>query len=172
MNAAPYVAVLICALAAPTHGGADGGELVRVVDGDSINLGDARHRLQGIDAPERRQHCRKLDGSKWPCGSEATQALIEKIGGRPVICHANGRDRYGRFLSVCHAGGVNLNRWMVLNGWAVAYRRYSARFVAEETKARNNRLGLWSGRFVTPRDWRRGKRLPANPAMTKRNEKP
>ncbi len=172
MNAAPYVAVLICGLATPTHVCADGGGLVRVVDGDSINLGRERHRLQGIDAPERNQHCRRPDGSEWRCGRAAANALIEKIGGNPVSCHTRGRDRYGRFLSVCRAGGVNLNRWMVLNGWAVAYRRYSHRFIPEEETAKHRRLGLWSGRFVTPRDWRRGKRLPSNPAMTKRHEKP
>ncbi len=172
MNAAPYVAVLIIGLVVSARSMSDGGGLVRVVDGDSINLGKERHRLQGIDAPERNQHCRKFDGSKWPCGSAATKALIEKIGGNPVSCHTRGRDRYGRFLSVCHVGGVNLNRWMVLNGWAVAYRRYSARFVPEETKAKHRRLGLWSGRFVKPRDWRRGKRLSSSPTMTERNEKP
>ncbi len=167
MRAAPYVAILVIGLvlsARSTSGG--GSNLVRVVDGDSINLGDDRHRLQGIDAPERRQHCLRANGSAWRCGRAATKALIEKIGERPVICHANGRDRYGRYLSVCRAGGVNLNRWMVLNGWAVAYRQYSPRFIPEEETAKRKRLGIWSGQFVTPRDWRRGKRPTSNLTIT------
>ncbi|MBT5872276.1 MAG: thermonuclease family protein [Candidatus Latescibacteria bacterium] len=94
---------------------------LRVVDGDTIYLGKQRHRLQGIDAPEINQECRKLDGTAWKCGKAATTKLKKKIGAHPVTCVSNGRDRYKRHLSVCHAGGVNLNAWMIRQGWAVAY---------------------------------------------------
>lgn len=156
MKAAPYVAAVIFGLASP--GSFPPGD-VRVVDGDSVNLGQDRHRLQGIDAPEIRQFCRRADGSDWPCGKAAASALRQKIGSRAVTCRSAGRDRYGRFLSVCHAGGVNLNRWMVRRGWAVAYRKYDRRYVPDEAAAKRRRLGVWSGRFVMPWDWRRGKRL-------------
>ena len=132
---------------------------VRVIDGDSLRLGPARHRLQGIDAPETGQRCLRPEGTVWRCGVAATEALKAMIGANPVTCTGSRRDRYRRHLSVCHAGGVNLNRWMVRHGWAVAYRKYVPWYIAEEDAAKRERLGLWSGDFVMPWDWRRGKRL-------------
>ncbi len=54
---------------------------------------------------------------------------------------------------------MDLNRWMVLNGWAVAYRRYSLDYVPIEKAAREARIGIWSGDFDMPWDCaaRRGK---------------
>ena len=48
---------------------------------------------------------------------------------------------------------------MVLNGWALAYRRYSTAYVLHEDGARLAKAGMWQGAFVPPWDWRRGKRL-------------
>jgi endonuclease YncB( thermonuclease family) len=50
---------------------------------------------------------------------------------------------------------------MVLNGWALAYRRYSTDYVVEELTARKARRGIWRGEFVPPWEWRKGKRLQA-----------
>ena len=50
---------------------------------------------------------------------------------------------------------INLNRWMVLNGHAVAYRKYSKKFVAQENLAKKEKLGLWSGTFQMPWEWRK-----------------
>jgi endonuclease YncB( thermonuclease family) len=44
------------------------------------------------------------------------------------------------------------------NGWAVAYRRYSLDYVADEDIARRNRINIWSGAFDMPWDWRRKNR--------------
>jgi|TARA_B100001964_G_scaffold50036_1_gene56321 endonuclease YncB( thermonuclease family) len=54
-------------------------------------------------------------------------------------------------------GRQDLGRWLGRNGWAVAYRRYSRDYVGAEAAARAAGLGLWSGSFVMPWDWRRGK---------------
>ena len=50
---------------------------------------------------------------------------------------------------------------MVAQGWALAYRRFSDDYVAQEGKAKEARLGMWQGKFVVPWDWRRGDRLTA-----------
>jgi endonuclease YncB( thermonuclease family) len=120
-----------------------------VNDGDSITLGAERIRLRGIDAPEFNQICLK-DGANYPCGRRARDALIRAIGETKVVCSGWQRDRYGRMLASCMAGGKNLNRLQVENGWAVAY----GEFEAEETAARLNRTGLWAGTFDRPREWR------------------
>lgn len=68
-------------------------------------------------------------------------------------------DRYGRVIAVCSQSGIDLNGWLVRQGYAVAYRKYSLDYVPQEEAARKERLGMWSGRFVMPWLWRRGKRL-------------
>jgi hypothetical protein len=39
-------------------------------------------------------------------------------------------------------------------GLALAFIRYSRAYVAEEEQAWNAKLGLWSGAFIAPWDWR------------------
>jgi len=51
-----------------------------------------------------------------------------------------------------------LDRWMVANGWAVAYRRYSVDYVADEEAARRGHINIWSGDFDMPWDWRAQRR--------------
>ena len=43
---------------------------------------------------------------------------------------------------------------MVKNGYAVAYRKYSQRFVSEENQAKKLKLGLWQGSFIMQEKWR------------------
>ena len=58
----------------------------RVIDGDTLSIGDVRIRLEGIDAPEAGQTCKSRSGVSWPCGSAATAALERLIAGWPVRC--------------------------------------------------------------------------------------
>ena len=129
-----------------------------VTDGDSLRLAGRQVRLHGIDAPESRQTC-VANGKRWRCGGAATRALRRRLAGRSVTCQQKDRDRYGRVVAVCRVGGRDINRWMVRQGWALAYRRYSRAYVGEEKAARAARRGLWRGRFVAPWKWRRGERL-------------
>src|SRR5262245_58219305 len=45
-----------------------------VIDGDTIAIGDARIRLEGIDAPESGQTCKRKWFGSWACGAAATEA--------------------------------------------------------------------------------------------------
>ncbi len=80
----------------------------------------------------------------------------------PVGNDGVGRDRYKRIIGRCTVAGEDLGAWMVLQGWALTYRRYSLDYVDEEADARAARRGIWAGEFVKPWKWRRGKRLAAN----------
>ena len=131
-----------------------------VTDGDSLEIAGQRIRLHGIDAPEWKQSC-QADGRQWLCGQAAARALKKRIGGRSVTCTPRDRDRYGRVVAACRAGGVDLNVWMVAQGWALAYRRYSTAYVDEEQAAKSAKRGVWRGQFIAPWEWRRGKRLAA-----------
>ena len=55
--------------------------------------------------------------------------------------------------------GYNVNARLVYEGLALAYRKYSKKYVPEENKARAAKRGLWAGEFIPPWDWRKGKRL-------------
>ena len=140
----------------PVH--ADVSGRASVIDGDTIEVGGHRIRLHGIDAPESAQTC-LAGGKRWRCGRHATRALAGRIAGRPVACEEKDRDRYGRIVAVCRLGGSDVNAWLVAEGWALAYRRYSRAYVNAEASAKAARRGLWRGDFVAPWNWRVGVRL-------------
>ena len=126
-----------------------------ITDGDTIKIYNKRIRLHGIDTPEKKQICYK-NSKEYSCGEEASSALDKKIDGNQVVCKVQRRlDRYKRYIGVCFVGEVNLNKWMVRNGYAVAYRRYSKDYIDDEDYAKKNKLGLWSGNFIYPEKWRK-----------------
>jgi endonuclease YncB( thermonuclease family) len=129
-----------------------------VIDADTIEIHGVRIRLHGIDAPEGRQQCHREDGTPWRCGQEAALVLADHIGHAVVRCEPSDRDRYGRVVAICYKGSEDINRWLVANGWAAAYREYSVDYVADENSARNEKRGVWPGNFEMPWEWRRGGR--------------
>ena len=154
----PFLALLLSAPALATAADSVGGP-TRVVDADTLIVAGQRVRLLGSDAPERKQACRRA-GTPYPCGTEATQALRQQIGQDTVACTIHATDRYGRALGVCRdASGGDLNGWLVAQGWALAYRRYSTTYVPQEDPAQAAQAGIWAGAFVPPRAWGRGERL-------------
>lgn len=127
---------------------------VRVVDGDTLRLGDRTLRLAAIDAPERGQTCGDASGRAFDCGAAAAEALSRLVNGRSVVCRVTGRDRYGRGLGTCTAGGAELNAGLVAAGWALAYEPGTPMALVE-VQARLSGRGLWAGGFVRPEEWRR-----------------
>jgi endonuclease YncB( thermonuclease family) len=124
-----------------------------IIDGDTIEVGGRRIRLHGIDAPEIDQICHR-GGRPWRCGSDAAAALDRFIGGRRVACTELDVDRYGRSVAACTLDSQDVGDWMVRNGWAVAYRRFSEAYVGAEAEARAARRGIWSSRFEMPESHR------------------
>ncbi len=130
-----------------------------VIDADTIEIHGERIRLFGIDAPESRQECRRTDGTRWRCGQQAALALQDHIQRRTVACVQDDIDRYRRSVCHCEVSGEDIGRWLVSHGWAVAYVRYSNRYIADENAARAAHIGIWSGEFMMPWDWRRLDRI-------------
>jgi endonuclease YncB( thermonuclease family) len=137
----------------------------RVVDGDTIKINSKKIRLYGIDAPEKKQKCKKtyltisfISFTKdYMCGEISTQKLIKKINKQKLNCKILDVDRYKRLIAECFKKNININSWMVSNGYAVAYRKYSKKYVSDEINAKNNKLGIWQGKFEMPWDYRRKK---------------
>src|SRR6185295_292311 len=117
----------------------------RVVDGDTISIGETRIRLEGIDAPEAGQTCKRKWIGWWPCGAVATEALARMLENRTVSCEPRGLDKYGRTLAVCFVDGRDINAQMVRQGHAWAFVKYSTSYVKEEALAKAESLGIWQG---------------------------
>lgn len=132
--------------------------VVGVTDGDSITVLDEQNqqhrvRLAEIDAPERGQ----------PWGDRSRQALSALVYGKTVSVQQTDTDRYGRVVARIFADGQDVNRTMVEQGAAWAYRRYltDETLIATEARARRQRVGLWSmsdAQTVAPWEWRQGVR--------------
>ncbi|RUM95280.1 thermonuclease family protein [Pseudaminobacter arsenicus] len=137
--------------AAPIQGRAS------VVDGDTIGLAGHRVRLNGIDAPETSQQCEDEKGFRYPCGAQSAAALDGFLTkSQPVRCEFVDWDRYGRYVGNCfRADGMNVAAWLVENGHALDWPRYSGgAYAAQQALARTAKRALWSGSFQEPWEWR------------------
>ena len=126
---------------------------VTVIDGDTIRLGDVKIRFSGIDAPEINQTCVASEG-KVACGKISRDLLIEKVTNNKISCTDEGKDFYGRVLGECFVNGESLSAYLVREGFAFAYRKYSNKYIEDEEYAKFNKLGMWSMEFEYPWDYR------------------
>ena len=125
----------------------------KVIDGDTIRIKNNKIRLYGIDAPELNQFC-KNENKLWACGKESKN-LLNKIINSKISCNYIKKDRYGRILGTCFLNGLDLNKLMVKKGFAVAYKKYSKKYLSFEEYAKKNKLGVWIGEFIRPEEWRK-----------------
>lgn len=121
-----------------------------VIDGDTIDIGHQRVRLEGIDAPESSQTCSRKWVGWWNCGRSATRALTALIAEKPVSCTNEGQDKYGRVLGICTVDGEELNAAMVRSGMAWAFVKYSTAYVGLEAEAKAASAGVWQGDAQAP----------------------
>ena len=127
---------------------------IKIIDGDTIYLNNEKIRFTGIDTPELKQTCNKNNEIIY-CGIQARQLLINKIGKNKVNCVKEGKDQYKRTLAECFVNDLSLSRFLVREGYAFAYRKYSKKFIEDENFAKNNNMGMWSMKFDYPWDWRK-----------------
>jgi endonuclease YncB( thermonuclease family) len=133
------------------------GKVIGITDGDTLTVLVERKpvkiRLAEIDTPERGQ----------PWATRAKQALSEKVFGKSVRVEVTDTDRYGRSIGHIFLGERDINREMIREGHAWAYRKYlrDPSLLRDEEHARENQLGLWSHSEVpiAPWDWRAGRRV-------------
>jgi endonuclease YncB( thermonuclease family) len=126
----------------------------KIIDGDTIHISSNKIRLEGIDAPEMKQKCKKSQ-KEYFCGIVSQIKLKEKINNNQVKCISSSKDKYQRYIAICFIKDINLNKWMVRNGYAISYKRYSKKYVPDEDFAKRNKLGVWSGFFMEPEKWRK-----------------
>ncbi|QND42893.1 thermonuclease family protein [Rhizobium leguminosarum bv. viciae] len=124
-----------------------------VIDGDTIEIAGQRIRLNGIDAPESSQTCADASAKPYGCGKDAAFAFDDFLAkSRPTTCRPASKDRYKRVVADCfRADGRSVYRWLVRQGLAVDWPRYSkGAFAADQAAAKSERLGIWQGPFDLP----------------------
>ena len=105
------------------------GSSLKIIDGDTIILNSEKIRFYGIDTPEIKQTCTDNYGHTYSCGIRAKLELEKIIGSRKVSCIKKTKDRYKRSISICYVDENDINSLMVKRGWALAYRKYSKKYV-------------------------------------------
>ena len=136
---------------------------VKVIDGDTVKIKNNKIRLSGIDAPELNQLCSKVFLSlsfisftkKYYCGKISTEKLKRLLKNEIILCKVDNIDRYKRKLATCYKNKLNINSWLVRNGYALAYIKYSKKYILQEKDAKRDQLGIWQGTFENPWDWRK-----------------
>jgi endonuclease YncB( thermonuclease family) len=149
------------------HGGGDTKWLrlrgrARVLDAKTLELADGTQINLDLTTPNLKQLALN-EGTLYPCGQEAAEFLRQLIGEQPVMCFGH-IDRDEPSWWNVYVGDTNLERAMVVGGWALADH---SSLHADEIIARENKRGLWRGKFVHPDDWRAGVRLPGEPPPDK-----
>ena len=136
----------------------------KVTDGDTIKINNKNIRFSGIDAPEsyffgKKQSC-ILNNIKILCGNLSKEKLVEKIGNQIVICKLEkNEDQYSRLVGECFINNESLSVFMVRNGYAFDYPKYSnGKYRKHEIYAKNLSLGLWQMQFEYPWIWRKKNR--------------
>ena len=93
----------------------------KIIDGDTVRINTKKIRLEGIDAPEIKQQCKKpflkisaiigFEFNKnYSCGVVAKKKLIDKINSSKIKCISSSKDKYKRFLATCYKDKINLNK--------------------------------------------------------------
>jgi endonuclease YncB( thermonuclease family) len=145
---------MVTVLSTLSAGWALAGDLVgqaSIIDGDTLEIHGTRIRLWGIDAPESTQLCRDDDSLQYRCGAKAANALDALIDRRPVRCVPVSLDQYGHTVASCSVGDVDLGDWLVRNGFALDWRRYSkGKYGDAQRTAERNGRGIWAGSYVAP----------------------
>ncbi|WP_291855544.1 thermonuclease family protein [Bradyrhizobium sp.] len=154
MKSTHLISAVLLSLLPTLAQGADITGVPKIRDGGQVQIGNQRLRLAGIDAPAVDQLCLNTKAERWTCGVAARDELTRRFGGKSWTCQTRSTDRRGRTLARCEADGEDIQKWLVAQGWALAYTRVSRDYEADEKIARDAKAGMWQGAFIAPWDWR------------------
>ncbi len=130
------------------------GKVIKVTDGDSINImyegKTLRIRLAEIDAPERGQ----------PFGKKSKEALADYVAGKEVQVVEIDVDRYERIVGQVYLGDLWVNGALVRGGYAYVYPKYatSKQLYEYEAEAQESKAGIWKlpeSERIKPWVWRK-----------------
>ncbi|HWB26422.1 MAG TPA: thermonuclease family protein [Chitinophagaceae bacterium] len=117
-------------------------KVIRVIDGDTFVIETGEHvRVLGINAPEM----------KTFYGEPAKEHLLALIDGKTVDLEpdhiSKNKDVYGRLLRYVYLDGIDIDKKMVSDGYAIAFLKYpfdkEEEYRKEEILAKAASLGIW-----------------------------
>lgn len=135
--------------------------IATVIDGDSLKVKNQNNeyevRLFGIDAPEFSQTCFDNKDKEYDCGKISRNFLIKLANKKTVACFYSQKDVYNRFLAICKIDQLVINEEIIKNGMAIIYNLKQAdeKLINLEKLAQENKLGIWQGKFQTPKNYRK-----------------
>lgn len=135
--------------------------IAKVIDGDSLKVGDKEVRLLDIDAPEYAQICYDQEDKEYRCGIESKKFLKDLAHNKFVKCYYAQKDRYQRYLAHCYQDKTHINAAILVAGMAVIYdfsQMQDKTLKNDENNARKAKIGIWQGKFQLPKDYRRSNR--------------
>lgn len=131
---------------------------ITVVDGETLEIQNQSIKLWGVDAPDLDQICHDGQGVAYNCGKEAASALSRWLAElQPVQCEPRGNDNAGNVVAICYTStGDDIAGWMVRNGYAIDWPKYSNGFYAvPQNEAQQAKNGIWQHNGVEP--WKTSK---------------
>ena len=110
-----------------------------IIDGDTIIIEGEKIRFAGIDTPERNKVGHEFSKKK----------LKQKIDNNVVVCiREPNLDPWGRTVAECFIGYDSISSYMVKNGYACDYVKYSKKkYAKEQLYAKSKKLGIWNMNF-------------------------
>jgi endonuclease YncB( thermonuclease family) len=121
---------------------------VKVRDAETLEAGllptySVVIRLEGIDAREADETCKKASGATWPCGAKARAALTSVTRYRAVTCTLPPGGETKDFVARCSVMGQDLSTWLVRQGWATPQAGAEPALAKALDAAKGDRRGLW-----------------------------
>ena len=129
--------IALVASNAPTIASADPtlltGNVTKVRDGDTVEVGKIPIRLNGVSAPELQELL----------GPKSRMFMVELVYGKLVRCELNGDKSYDRFVGTCYLSDRDIGAAVVAAGLALDCPRFSGgKYKAAETKAARSQIKL------------------------------
>lgn len=126
---------------------------ITVVDGDTLEMNNQHIKIWGVDAPNLNQTCKDGQNAVFDCGKESASALARwLVPLQPVQCETKGNDNAGNVIAICYsATGDDVGGWLVRNGYAIDWPKYSNGFYAvPQNEAQQAKNGVWQHNGVEP----------------------
>ena len=149
------ISILLCVMTLPAFAESRTAIIgaIQVIDGETLEIQNQRIKLWGVDAPELNQTCKNGQDAGYDCGKEAASALSQWLTElQPVRCEPRGNDNSGNTIAICYTStGDDIASWMVRNGYAVDWPKYSNGFYGvSEKQAQSNKSGIWQHNEAAP----------------------
>lgn len=143
-----FVTLVILAIISFAGAGEKLYKVIKVVDGDTIELENGeRVRYIGIDTPETKHPSKPVEYY----GKEAAEANAELVEGKQVRLEfdVQERDKYGRLLAYVYVDTIFVNAWLLEQGYAQILTippnvKYQEKFLELQKRAREEGKGLWT----------------------------